>query len=192
MIAKLFLRSRGKMLLIKQLFTRYTLMLLVLFGFNLGVANSSEINVLDIQQQGIRYLNNPTAHMFSSGQPSVQQLENLSKLGVMHVINLRPKQEQRWDEGTYVKALGLQYYNIPVKGAHGITLSNAIQLAATLEKIGDEPVLVHCSSSNRVGALVALNAFHQGEGIERAIAKGKAWGLTRLEALTRAKILALP
>ena len=180
------------MLLIKQLFTRYTLMLLVLFGFNLGVANSSEINVLDIQQQGIRYLNNPTANVFSSGQPSEQQLENLSKLGVLHVINLRPKQEQQWDEGAYVKTLGLQYYNIPVNGAYGITLSNATQLAATLEKIGDEPVLVHCSSSNRVGALIALNAFHQGEGIERAIAKGKVWGLTRLEALTRAKIRALP
>mgnify|MGYP003386484109 FL=1 len=192
MIAKLFLRSRGKMLLIKQLFTRYTLMLLVLFGFNLGVANSSEINVVDIQQQGIKYLNNPSANIFSSGQPSEQQLKNLSKLGVLHVINLRPKQEQQWDEGAYVEALGLQYYNLPVNGAHGITLSNAIQLAATLEKIGDEPVLVHCSSSNRVGALVALNAFHQGEGIERAIAKGKAWGLTRLEALTRAKFLALP
>ncbi|MBV1952159.1 MAG: hypothetical protein KUG64_08210, partial [Cycloclasticus sp.] len=78
------------MLLIKQLFTRYTLMLLVVFGFNLGVANSSEINVLDIQQQGIKYLNNPSANIFSSGQPSEQQLKNLSKLGVLHVINLRP------------------------------------------------------------------------------------------------------
>jgi len=180
------------MLLIKQLFTRYTLMLLVLFSFNLGAANASDINALEIKQQGINYLNNPSANMLSSGQPTEQQLKSLSKLGVMHVINLRPKQEQQWDEGAYVKALGLQYYNIPVKGANGITLSNAMQLAEKLKEIGDAPVLVHCSSSNRVGALIALNAFHQGEGIEQAIAQGKAWGLTRLEALTRAKILALP
>ncbi len=179
------------MLLIKQPLTRHVLLLLVLCYFNLGVASSSDVNVLEIKQQGTKYLNNPMANIFSSGQPSKEQLRNLSKLGVMHVINLRPKQEQQWDEGAYVNSLGLQYYNIPVKGAHGITLGNASQLAAQLEKIGDEPVLVHCSSSNRVGALIALRAFHKGDGIELAITKGKAWGLTRLEALTRAKILAL-
>ncbi len=43
------------------------------------------------------------------------------------------------------------------------------------------PVLVHCASGNRVGALFALREKANGATNEQAIAAGKTAGMTRLE-----------
>ena len=50
------------------------------------------------------------------------------------------------------------------------------------------PLLVHCASSNRVGALRALTASAHGEALESAITTGKTWGLTGLEPAVRTKL----
>jgi len=53
------------------------------------------------------------------------------------------------------------------------------------------PVLVHCMSGNRVGALFALRAFWlQGMSAVEALAVGRRYGLTKLEPLV-VQILAL-
>jgi protein tyrosine phosphatase (PTP) superfamily phosphohydrolase (DUF442 family) len=70
-------------------------------------------------------------------------------------------------------------------------LQNPMQpclLAETLRLIGDEPVLLHCASGNRVGALIALGTRLKGAETEAAIAKGKQWGLTGLEPIVRGKL----
>ena len=117
------------------------------------------------------------------------QLAALAEAGVKHIVNLRPATELEWDEAAHVRSLGMQYHYIPVDGASGITPANATKLAETLEFIGDESVLVHCSSSNRVGALIALDAkLNRGEDIEDAIETGKQWGLTSLEPVVRKQL----
>jgi protein tyrosine phosphatase (PTP) superfamily phosphohydrolase (DUF442 family) len=45
----------------------------------------------------------------------------------------------------------------------------------------DGPVLVHCASSNRVGALLALRHSLSGAGDEEALKHGRQGGMTRLE-----------
>ncbi|MFC5577936.1 hypothetical protein ACFPOA_07935 [Lysobacter niabensis] len=51
------------------------------------------------------------------------------------------------------------------------------------------PVLVHCASGNRVGAIVALRAaWMEGRSTEDAIAIGKTWGLKGLEGEVRRRI----
>jgi len=49
------------------------------------------------------------------------------------------------------------------------------------------PIVVHCASSNRVGAMAALRAaWLQGQSADQAIETGKAWGLKSLEPEVRA------
>ena len=84
-----------------------------------------------------------------------------------------------------VESKGLTYHQLPVAGAAGVTFDNATKLKQILDGLEGDTVLVHCASGNRVGGLVALQALTDGEDIETAIAKGRDWGMTRLEVKVR-------
>ncbi|MEM6983132.1 MAG: hypothetical protein AAF510_09115 [Pseudomonadota bacterium] len=123
--------------------------------------------------------------VFSAAQPSDAQFKQLSQANVKHVINLRAADEQDWDEGALVNSLGMSYHAIPIAGAKDVNIENAKQLASLLAKLNGESVLVHCASSNRVGALMAISAHQQGADIESAIETGKQWGMASLEPVVR-------
>jgi protein tyrosine phosphatase (PTP) superfamily phosphohydrolase (DUF442 family) len=65
-------------------------------------------------------------------------------------------------------------------GKGDITFEKAAELNALLEQY-DEPVLVHCASSNRVGALLALREFQASGDVKGALKAGREGGMTRLE-----------
>lgn len=151
-----------------------------------SVACSPPLDYDAIKALPIVNLSHPDQNVFAGGQPTQTEFQALANFGVKHIVNLRPAAEQDWDEGEFVRTLGMQYHSIPVAGASGITRENGALLAAALQKIGSAPVLVHCSSSNRVGALIAVHeSFANGTDIEAAILEGRRWGLTRLEPLVR-------
>jgi len=117
----------------------------------------------------------------STGQPDEKTLAIASEAGFIAVIDLRGEEEDRGiDEVAAVEALGMQYVSLPVKGEDGVTFENAAELDRLLGEF-DGPVLLHCASGNRVGALAALRASAAGASADEALAAGKAAGLTRLE-----------
>ncbi|MGD8379243.1 MAG: protein tyrosine phosphatase family protein [Gammaproteobacteria bacterium] len=132
----------------------------------------------------------PNAHvplpgLLTGGQPTASQLEQAQVAGVQTVISLRTPGESDFDEAATVKKLGMTYINIPVAGAAGVTPDNARRLDAALGKAAG-PVLLHCSSGNRVGALMALRAvLIQGRSVEEGLQLGRSAGLTRLEPKVR-------
>ena len=73
----------------------------------------------------------------------------------------------------------MKYIHLPVGGAD-ITIEKARELDQLLSQY-DEPVLVHCGSANRVGALLALSVFDKTGDAELALETGRAGGMTRLE-----------
>lgn len=123
--------------------------------------------------------------VFSAAQPTKEQFKQLSQAKVKHVINLRAADEQDWDEGALVNSLGMSYHAIEIAGAKDVNTDNAKQLANLLEQLKGESVVVHCASSNRVGALMAISAHQQGTDIESAIEIGKLWGMASLEPVVR-------
>ena len=123
--------------------------------------------------------------VFSAAQPAKEQFTQLSQAKVKHVINLRAADEQDWDEGALVNSLGMSYHAIEIAGAKDVNTDNAKQLANLLEQLKGESVVVHCASSNRVGALMAISAHQQGTDIESAIEIGKQWGMASLEPVVR-------
>jgi uncharacterized protein (TIGR01244 family) len=123
----------------------------------------------------------PLAGVTTAGQPGAEALAALSKAGYQAVIDLRGPSEQRgFDERTAVEALGMRYVNLPVEGAAGVTYDNAAALDRLLAEL-PAPVLVHCSTGNRAGALLALRAKQNGAADSAALALGVEAGLTGLK-----------
>lgn len=133
----------------------------------------------------------PTADMLCGGQPTDSQLNLAKEQGFKLVINLRPDAEMMacgFDEAAHVKRLGMQYVVIPVGGPGDLTAEKAKQLHEAIEAAGG-PVMVHCASGNRVGALLAIaRKQHHGASAEQALTFGKSAGLTALEPLVRSML----
>lgn len=124
---------------------------------------------------------NPWRNMLSAGQPSQAQFEAAAAAGFTTVIDLRCADEFKdFDEPALVASLGMNFLRIPVDGAAGITEDNARRLQRALQE-SPGPVLCHCGSGNRVGALVALGEWLAGADPEVALNEGRKAGMVGLE-----------
>ena len=125
--------------------------------------------------------------ILTGGQPTEAQIRQLAAEGYRTIVNLRAAGEPGgWDEAPLAEELGLRFVAIPMSGAAGLAEGNARKLAKVLEQDDAYPVLVHCKSGNRVGALFALKAFYvDGRDADAALGVGLRAGLTSLESAVR-------
>lgn len=164
-----------------------TLFSVILFCCTLSgcIANGplSPTEVTSVNPDSIRYIE---GNIFSGGQPTPAEFSKLRDKGIKTVINLRPPPETDWDQRALMSGLGIKYINLPIEGAAGISEENARTLMSLIDQNDDEPLLVHCGSGNRVGALIAMaeSKIKQSD-VETSINEGKRWGLTRLETKVR-------
>ncbi|MEM7481694.1 MAG: sulfur transferase domain-containing protein [Acidobacteriota bacterium] len=129
----------------------------------------------------------PAPQVVSGGQPSAEQLKSAREAGFRTVINLRGEGEPG-AKGQEIEALGMEYRAFPIASAEDLNEENARAFSALLAD-ADGPVLLHCGSGNRVGALFALSAFYvDGATPEEALEKGLASGLTGLEPVVRQRL----
>jgi len=112
----------------------------------------------------------------AAGQPSAEGLAQLKAMGFNTVVNLRTEKEGAKDEEAVVKAAGLRYIWVPVS-AETFSQADADAVGKVLDDPAAAPVLLHCSTANRVGAVWALLRLRQGASLEEAENAGKAVGL---------------
>jgi uncharacterized protein (TIGR01244 family) len=147
-----------------------------------AVAEEAELTVAS----AIPGLREPRAGLYTAGQPEPEAWKAAARDGISTVINLRPEGEMAGrDEAAEVAAAGLAYYHLPVAGAGDVNGANAEQLRQLIEQ-APGPVLVHCASGNRVGALLALGAAKdEGLTTEQAIEFGRNAGMGSVESRVR-------
>ena len=94
-----------------------------------------------------------------SGQPTVDQLSELSKLGVTHIINLGPHTNKGalTDEAGTVAALGMTYIYIPVDFDNP-TDKDFSAFCDALERAKNDLVHIHCIYNARVTAFTYRHA----------------------------------
>ena len=159
-----------------------TLLLFALAAHGEEMPHGMKVSVDDIVAAGKV---EPVDGVTSTGQPTEAALKVIADSGYVAVIDLRTAEEERGiDERAAVEANGMTYVSLPIDGAAAINFENSSKLDEYLASF-DGPVVVHCGSGNRVGALLALRKSQQGDDDETAIAYGKDGGLTRLEAKVR-------
>lgn len=131
----------------------------------------------------------PSPGVVSAGRLKPEDIGRLQDAGIEHVIDLTPDDETPdFDEASAVRSAGIDYANLPVSGAVDLTRENVIAFDALMRN-AERPVLVHCASGNRVGAMAALRAaWVESKSEEDAIAIGKTWGLKGLEPQVRERI----
>ena len=157
--------------------------LLLILSTCAGIAFAGDLPEIPFKTQ-------PNEGLLIGGQPDEAALRQAAAAGVRVVVNLRSEGEQvEFDEGQLVTELGMDYFWLPIAGAADLTPENVQTFDNILATIGDEPVLMHCGSGNRVGALFALQAgMHRGMETEAAIELGRAHGLTKLEDAVRVRL----
>jgi protein tyrosine phosphatase (PTP) superfamily phosphohydrolase (DUF442 family) len=99
--------------------------------------------------------------LFRGGQPTEDGLEQLSKLGVKTIIDLRTDPEQAESERQLCQHHDLQFINIPVDKNAGPTKGDVGEFMNIVERhhanSAKGAVFVHCHhGSDRVGGMVAL------------------------------------
>lgn len=130
----------------------------------------------------------PVDGLRSAGQPDAAEFRAFAEAGYVAVIDLRgPDEDRGLDEAQVLEGLGLEYVTLPIVGDEAISYDNARELDALLAGY-DEPVLVHCGSGNRVGALLALRRSLAGASDEEALEYGRNAGLSRLEPVVRERL----
>ena len=103
---------------------------------------------------GLPYAGCPLAGVATAGQPDEAHLAALAAAGYRVVLDLRAPEEPRgFDEVAAVERAGMEYVALPVTAER---LNDAIfeRFRALLREPMKRPMLVHCASANRVGALL--------------------------------------
>lgn len=122
----------------------------------------------------------PLPGVLTGGAPTAAQLALAREAGYKTVISLVAEDEMG-DEAREVRAAGLRFWSIPIAGPSDLTQSNVLQLSAAMNELGARPLIVHCASGNRVGALLALKAYMvDNASKDAALALGERAGLDSL------------
>ncbi|NOT88977.1 MAG: hypothetical protein HOP03_12450 [Lysobacter sp.] len=147
-------------------------------------APAKSVRTLASVPSGLTVLN-PKQGLYVAGQPGVEDWQAIAASGVRTIVNLRTADEMKTrDERAEVDDAGMHYVELPIAGVAGITADNASLLSALLAE-AEGPVLVHCASANRAGALLAVASMQQGMAIEPALAFGRESGMKSTEVRTR-------
>lgn len=145
-----------------------------------------------VQLEGVRPLHR-VGHVLLGGQPDEVAFEALVNDGVGTVIDLRrPSEGRGFDQAEVMDVLGIEYVLLGFGGPD--PLSDAIfdRARAAMRSTENGDVLLHCASSNRVGA-VWLTRRVLDEGVDWAVALEEAHrvGLSSdpMEAAARTYVL---
>lgn len=126
----------------------------------------------------------PAPDLYAAGQPSAEDLSGLAREGVRTIINLRgPTEHIDFDEASEARRLGMRYVTVPITGDQDLTPETIARFSRELAAARTNgPVLIHCGSSNRVGAMLALDAgITHGASRDAALSLGRNSGLSALE-----------
>lgn len=127
-------------------------------------------------------------NVYLASQPKAADLAQAKAAGVKTVLDLRPESENRgFDEPATLATLGLKYVNVPFASPEAMT-DDVLDRVRTALRTAERPLLVHCSSANRVGAVwIAWRAIDGGLALDDAVAEAQEVGLKSPELEGRAR-----
>jgi len=117
-------------------------------------------------------------HVYRGGQPAPEAWQDLAKLGVKTVIDLRREDEHSTaEEAKAVAAAGMNYVNVPMKGVVAPTDEQIAKVLALLDS--KEPVFVHCKrGADRTGTVIACYRIaHDRWQRQQALQEAKSLGM---------------
>jgi len=119
-----------------------------------------------VQLRGVANLYKVTDYLYRSEQPIKEGMQNLERLGIKTIINLR---SFYFDSGQ-IKGTGLRVEELSVNAWH-IEDIDVVRVLRIIRKRENGPFLIHCSrGADRVGVVIAMfRVVEQGWTKEEAI-----------------------
>jgi len=131
------------------------------------------------------YYSRPSPYIANAGLLEKGGLEELKALGFKLVVDLRGKDEKGVsEEAQLARELGILYENIPVV-ERAPTWGQVDALIPLLHDKKNYPIIIHCVSSNRSGAIWAMYRYRVGVDALTALEEGRAAGLESREPAVR-------
>ena len=135
------------------------------------------------EPDGISNFHAVNDHIYRGAQPSSAGFDNLAKLGIKTVIDLREGGAQGRAERKLVEAAGMHYIHIPMAG---LGAPKDEQIGTVLNLLDDSsgwPVFVHCKRGmDRTGTVIACyRVAHDHWDNRKALSEAHAYGLHWIE-----------
>lgn len=128
--------------------------------------------------------------VYLASQPAAADFEQAAENGIRTILNLRENEEvTAFDEPALIAKLKMNYVSLPFKGPGELSNDILDRARALLRDRDQRPMLVHCSSGNRVGAIwLAHRVLDAGLSWEAALEEARTVGLKvpALEARVKA------
>jgi uncharacterized protein (TIGR01244 family) len=121
-------------------------------------------------------------HLYRGAQPTGEGFQNLAKLGVRTVIDLREPGDRVAVEEKAVTAAGMHYIHMPLNGYHAPSSDEITELLTMLNKESG-PIFIHCRrGADRTGTVVACYRIAcQNWTNDKALAEAKEYGMSWTE-----------
>jgi len=120
-------------------------------------------------------------HVYRGAQPTDLGFLNLAKLGIRTVIDLQESGDARaLGEVKSVKAAGMQYISVPMRGGETPSNESVTKVLSLLEDTATGPVFVHCHrGADRTGGVIACyRTEHEHWKNDRALAEARSLGMS--------------
>jgi protein tyrosine phosphatase (PTP) superfamily phosphohydrolase (DUF442 family) len=143
---------------------------LALAGATVLGAHKGKVSGLPVENFG-----KVNENYYRGAQPDAEGFAELKRLGIKTVIDLR-KDRQAAAPGQ-VRALGMQYFNIPMKSSKAATPEQTDYFFKLVNDPANWPVYVHCKGGrHRTGALTAAyRIVHDGWTADQAFEEMKKY-----------------
>jgi protein tyrosine/serine phosphatase len=119
------------------------------------------------------------SNLYRGGQPEIGGLEQLKKLGVKTIINLRDDDERARAEKAEAESMGFRYFNIPFASFDRPSDKAVDEVLKLIDTQENSPLFIHCKrGSDRTGTVIAIYRIeHDGWDGEKAKAEAKRYGM---------------
>jgi tyrosine-protein phosphatase SIW14 len=124
------------------------------------VAAASPARMTETPGVSIKNFGRVNDHYYRGSQPSQEEFAQLKRLGIKTVIDLR--KDSVPEAPDWVKGLGMQYFNIPLKASVPATEEQTAYFLSLVNNPANWPVYIHCKGGrHRTGALTAVYRITQ-------------------------------
>jgi len=133
---------------------------------------------------GVTNASEPLPGVVTGGQPQAAHLATLKAAGCQVVLDIRDPMEPQPFGPEAVRALGMEYLNVPVSGSTHTDETLARIRAAVQSFAGKRKAFFYCNSGNRVGAtLIPYLMLDAGLSEEAAVEAAMKVGMRSAELM---------
>jgi len=129
--------------------------------------------------------------LYRGAQPDAAGIQNLKRLGIKTIINLRMTGDVWKAEEAEARAGGILYTNLPMKGLGRRTHEQVAQALSLINTL-PSPVFIHCEHGcDRTGTIIACYRLkHDQWSSQSSLQEARTYGFSRWERGMRKCVLA--